>query len=76
MLVQLFSQTGNNKTGSFPKVNSKTLTFCNIHERPSSQNNTLSEPIIFTDGTSVINGQNVDDFSSVSNIILSHMVNG
>ena len=38
-----------------------------------SKINALSELIIFTDDTSVISGQNVDDFSSVSNIVLSHM---
>jgi hypothetical protein len=39
----------------------------------SQKINTLSEPIIFTDDTNVVSGRNVDDFPSVSNIVLSHM---
>jgi hypothetical protein len=36
--------------------------------------NALSEPILFTDDTSVIiSSKNFDDFSTVSNTVLSHM---
>jgi hypothetical protein len=36
--------------------------------------NTLSEPILFTNGTSVIiSGKNFDDFSTMLNTVLSHM---
>jgi hypothetical protein len=36
--------------------------------------NTLSEPILFTDDPSVIiSSKNFDDFSTVSNTVLSHM---
>jgi hypothetical protein len=36
--------------------------------------NTLTEPIIFADDTSVIiSNKNVDDFCATSNIVLSHM---
>jgi hypothetical protein len=36
--------------------------------------NTLSEPILFTDDTSVIvSGKNFDDFPTMSNTVLSHM---
>ena len=35
--------------------------------------NTLWEPIIFDDPSAIIYSQNVDNFSSVSNMVLSHM---
>jgi hypothetical protein len=36
--------------------------------------NTLTEPISFTDDTNVIiSSKNVDDFSTMSNTVLSHM---
>jgi hypothetical protein len=38
---------------------------------------TLSEPILFTDDTSaIISSTNFDNFSAMSNTVLSHRVNG
>jgi hypothetical protein len=49
------------------------LFIININDLPPTIN-TLTEPIIFADDTSVIiSNKNFDDFCATSNIVLSHM---
>jgi hypothetical protein len=44
-----------------------------INDLPPTTNN-LSKPIIFADDTSVLNSsKKFDDFSTISNTVLSHM---
>jgi hypothetical protein len=65
---------GNNKILSSPRVNFMAFTFYNIYINDLHLTiNTLSEPILFTDDTSVmISGKNFDDFSAMSNTVLPH----
>jgi hypothetical protein len=66
---------GNSKTWSSSGVNFRAFDFHNIYinDLPTTIN-ILSEPILFTDDTSVIiSSINFDDFSIVSNTVLSHM---
>jgi hypothetical protein len=66
---------GNSKTWSSPGINFKAFTLYNIYiEGLPPTINTLSGSILFTDDTHVIfSSKNFDDFSTVSNTVLSCM---
>jgi hypothetical protein len=62
-----FPQKGNSKTWSSPGVNFRAFAFhyIYINDLPTTIN-TFSEPILFTDDTSVIfSSKNFDDFSTM-----------
>jgi hypothetical protein len=69
---------GNSKTWSSSRVNFRALAFHNIYiyiynDLPPIID-TLSESILFADETNVIiSSKNLNDFSTMSNTILSHM---
>jgi hypothetical protein len=65
----------NSKTWSSSRVNFRAFVFQKkyINDLPPTIN-TLSEPTLFTDDTSVIiSSKNFDDFSTMSNTVLPHM---
>jgi hypothetical protein len=56
------------------RVNSRPSTINNIHKWPSLRINSLSEPIIFVDDTSIIiSCKSFDNFCTVSNLVLSYV---
>jgi hypothetical protein len=65
---------GKSKTWSFPGVNFRAFAFIiYINDLPPTIN-TLSESILFANDTSVIiSSSTFDDFSAISNTVLSHM---
>jgi len=59
----------------FPRINSRASTVNNTYKLPTPRINSVLEPILFTDDTSVIiSSRNIKDFCSVSNSVLSHRI--
>jgi hypothetical protein len=59
----------------FCKINSRASLLHNIYKLPSPETNAVSEPILFADDTSIIiSNRNFKEFSSVSNLVLCHMI--
>jgi hypothetical protein len=73
IITEIFLKMRNSKIWSSPRVNFRAFAFHYIYDLPPIIN-TLSEPILFTDDTIVIiSSKSFDDFSAISNTILSHM---
>jgi hypothetical protein len=63
------------KHGVPPTVNCRAFIVLNIYKWPSPENNSVAEPVLFADNTSVlISSRNFCDFCTVSNLVLSHMI--
>jgi hypothetical protein len=76
IITEIFLKIGNSKTWSSQgSILGSLLFVIYVHVNdPSPTINTLSEPILFADDTSVIiSSKNSDDFSTMSNTVLSHM---
>lgn len=73
-IFKFFSQTGKPYNIDTTKVSSMTFTFNCAYTWPSYKNKyTVCEPIIPEDTGAIIYSQNVDNFSSVWSMVLSHM---
>jgi hypothetical protein len=70
----MFLKMGNRKTWRSPGVNFRASAFITYTNDLPPTISTLSEHIPFTDDTTVIiSSKNSDDFSTMSNTVLSHM---
>jgi hypothetical protein len=68
-----------NETWSSPRINSRVSVLHNIYiyiyKLPSPRTNPVSEPLLLADDTSALySSRNFKDFSSVSNLLLSHVI--
>jgi len=74
--LKIFCLTRVTKTWSSLKIHSRASIVHNIYINDLPlRRNSVSEPILFVDDTSVIiSSRNFEDFCSVSNLVLSHMI--